>query len=752
MLRPPTVSLLCLVALLSCPSWSDAQPADLQISKSFRLESFEGGRHLRATGAVEAEQGDMRFSADVADYYRDEDLLVASGNVVFVSGDSRIAADRIEFNTRTRTGTFHNAWGAASIADRVDRSMFGTQEPDAYFYGELVEKLGPKKYRVSRGAFTTCVQPTPRWEIVSSSATITLDEYAILRNSVLRVKGVPLFYLPIMYYPIQEDDRATGFLIPTYGASTVRGQSLSNAFFWAIDRSQDATFFHDWFTQTGQGLGGEYRYVAAPGSEGYFRSYWLNEREATFTSGGVERATPARRSYEVRASAIQRLPGNLRARGNVDYFSDVTVQQLYQANLYEASRRQRAIGGNVAGSWGANAFSATVNLNEVFYGDTDSALYGGAPRVGYTRAARPILGAPLYFSAGTEFVSLVQRNRSGGVEIDRGLHRLAIGPGLRLPLSRWPFLSINSSVGWNLTYYSESLDEQSLQVPEPVWRNYVDMRTEFIGPVFNRIFSTPGNRYAERFKHVIEPAFNIQRVTQIDNYDRIPKLESYDYTYGGTTRMAYGLTNRLLARRRTDGQAREVLNASVWQTWYSDPRASQFDPAYASSFLGRAVSNFSPVMIGLRSSPTEQINGSLRIEYDHDLGEILSTRASGAFGWREWLQTTAGWSRRRIDATRSDNYFNAGTNLHLRNGRLGGHYNFDYDFFRSRLMQQRVLAFYNAQCCGVVVEYQTFNFVMFDPRFPVPRDRRINISFTLAGVGTFSNPFGSFGAGTGQRR
>ena len=56
-------------------------------------------------------------------------------------------------------------------------------------------------------------------------------------------------YLPIIYYPIKDDDRATGFLLPTYGSSTLRGQAISNAFFWAIGRSQDATFFHDWFTQ-----------------------------------------------------------------------------------------------------------------------------------------------------------------------------------------------------------------------------------------------------------------------------------------------------------------------------------------------------------------------------------------------------------------------------------------------------------------------------------------------------------------------
>ena len=100
----------------------------------------------------------------------------------------------------------------------------------------------------------------------------------MLKNAVLKVKDVPLFYLPAMYYPINKEDRSTGFLLPVYGTSTIRGTSFSNAFFWAINRSQDVTLMHDWFTRTGQGYGGEYRYVASAGSNGEFRMYRLNER------------------------------------------------------------------------------------------------------------------------------------------------------------------------------------------------------------------------------------------------------------------------------------------------------------------------------------------------------------------------------------------------------------------------------------------------------------------------------------------
>ena len=124
-----------------------------------------------------------------------------------------------------------------------------------YFWGELIEKRGPRNYVVTHGDFTTCVQPTPRWELGQRQVHINLDDYVIARNTVLRVKGVPMLFLPVMYYPMHKDGRSTGFLMPNFGTSMLRGTALSNAFFWAISRSQDATFFHDWFTRTGTGIG-----------------------------------------------------------------------------------------------------------------------------------------------------------------------------------------------------------------------------------------------------------------------------------------------------------------------------------------------------------------------------------------------------------------------------------------------------------------------------------------------------------------
>ena len=756
MARLTSIVLLCWVLSSSA---SEAQTIPGCNSLQFRIEQIDES-HIRLTGEVEITCAELKYYADEVDLFTETNELIASGNVVYTSGRSRIAADRAEFNTRTRTGTFYHAFGTSFIGDQVDRSMFGTLEPEAYFWGETLEKLGPRKYRITNGGFTTCVQPTPRWEISSSTVVLNLDDYAILRNAVLQVKGVPVFYLPVFYYPMQEDDRATGFLIPSYGTSTHRGHSLSNAFFWAINRSHDATLLHDWFSSTGQGAGGEYRYDRGAGSRGTARTYFLNERETTVIKpfGGTtnESVVPARRSYQIKGNATQVLGRSWIARGRVDYFSDVTVQQTFHTQVLEASRRARTLRGNVTGTWGASTLSGAIDWNETFFGDTESTLHGGAPRVSFNQSKRPIRGLPVYFSLGSSYAGVLHQTRSGDRTDDAGLTRLDLNPVVSVPFTSWPFLTINSSVGWRGTYWTERLDEQTGErIEDGTSRRYFDLQTRITGPVFVRILDTPGNRYAERFKHVIEPSVTLQRITAVDNFDQIVQLESADSIVGSTTRIAYGLYNRFYAKNNEG--AREIVNVAITQSYYTDARAAQFDQQFRTSFNRTAPSHFSPVALVVRTTLTNELNGTLRAEYDTKFSALRTIGAEGSVAWGGWLQATGGLSQRRFieelpgfnDPSRLDHYLNGSTTLRSPGNVIGGHYSFNYDLLRDGFLQQRILGYYNAQCCGVAVEFQMFDFERLGRRAPVARDRRFNISFTLAGIGTFSNFFGALGGGPG---
>ena len=208
----------------------------------------------------------------------DEKTMRARGSVLVIQEGLRVTADRAEMDRVTKLGTFYKAAGTARLTDReIQPSMFGTLEPELSFYAEKLEKLAPRKYRLTDGWFSTCLQANPRWNMQGSSGTVTLDEYVLLKNAVLRVKGVPVIYLPMLYYPLGEDDRSTGFLLPTYTASSVRGQGISNAFFWAINRSMDATFYHDYASKSGTGAAGEYRFVSGLGSRGNVKVSTIDE-------------------------------------------------------------------------------------------------------------------------------------------------------------------------------------------------------------------------------------------------------------------------------------------------------------------------------------------------------------------------------------------------------------------------------------------------------------------------------------------
>ena len=80
--------------------------------------------------------------------------LIAIGNVVFMTPTARISADSVVFNTKTRIGTFNVASGIAQLGERGERnrSMFGTLEPDVYFYGATIEKIGPDSTASRRAA------------------------------------------------------------------------------------------------------------------------------------------------------------------------------------------------------------------------------------------------------------------------------------------------------------------------------------------------------------------------------------------------------------------------------------------------------------------------------------------------------------------------------------------------------------------------------------------------------------------------
>jgi lipopolysaccharide assembly outer membrane protein LptD (OstA) len=750
---------------------SDAPPGDSTATLARLLggradrQELEGNR-MRFIGNVELQRPDsmVKFSADVVDVYFDENRLEARGNVVFAEADGRIAAERVEFDLTKGTGIFYDASGIMAMGKFANQRQFAGQEPDVYFYGEKIEKLPERKYRITKGAFTTCVQPTPRWELTSGSVSITLDDYAFARGTVLRVKGVPLLYLPVMYYPLQDDERATGFLLPTYGTSRYGGQSISNGFFWALGRSRDLTLMHNWLTRSGQGYGAEYRYIENAQSSGSLKIYRFSRKETNYGSNSTSLTLPANQSIDVQSAVNHRLTQQLRARARVDYFSDVYTQQLYYQNIYQATQSTRVIDGSVSGTFGRLSTSAQYSRNEYLNGPTSTTLYGSTPRLSASVAPQMLFGTPIYASANTEYAyipnrSMTQDTTTGkwNVTSDNSLGKWDLAPSIRVPLSRLTYLSANTSASYRSTFYSRSFDTTTNNLTsENLMRQFVTVRTELIGPVLTKIWDTPESGRTERMKHVIEPAFAVDYNTEFANEKRVPSTNDLtDRIVGGAARVTYGVTNRLFYRARptenAKGITREFVTLGVQQTYYTDPLASIYDTNYVSSHPKQV--SLSPVALTARYSPTLNFDTNGRVEYDVN-GNGMQTLSGGASINSVKSSANITFSRSRpTPSVQPSTFLSGSTGLRLRDGKVTSQYVINWDVARGYIVNQSIATSYMAQCCGIQAEFQNFNYQPGSglTSYGLTADRRFNLSLVLAGLGSISNFFGAFG-GTGTVR
>jgi hypothetical protein len=342
------------------------------------------------------------------------------------------------------------------------------------------------------------------------------------------------------------------------------------------------------------------------------------------------------------------------------------------------------------------------------------------------------------------------RKVPGMADINTGLTRLEVSPQIRYPFKRWPFFTVNSTLQWRDTYYTRSqLDSSNPLIPltvvdDDLNRQYFTVQAQAVGPVFNRVWDTPDNGYAERFKHTIEPVFTLERISSIDDslQARVIQNETSDRVVAGITSLVYSLNNRFYARRRV-GQSttpQEILSVAVWQKYYTDGRAAVNDPSVQTSAISRDADNkFSPLMLDVNAQPTPDFNSRVHAEFDSKFREPRLLTVNGTYAWTGRLRNTVGWTRKFLikqlegfnDPDRLDHYLNLETSTQTRDNRVGGSYTLYYDVLRSLLQQQSFSGFYNAQCCGLAVEYRIRH-------FGVTTDRSFFFSFSLAGLGNFS--------------
>ena len=749
--------------LFSAPNAFAQGPANPfgECPSRFKLEYIVWARDA-ATGETVL-SGSVTVICDGTEVYADEirwnDKTVSGrGNLLVVQEGLRVIADRMEIDRATKLGTFWSAYGTARLTDeQPDKNLFGTLEPEVMFRAERIERVGPRKYLMTNGWFTTCLQPEPRWAMTGSSGTITLDDSVSMRNVLFKVKGVPVLYAPYLYYPLEKEDRKTGFLIPTYSNSNIRGAGISAAFFWAINRSQDATVYWDGYWQFGQGVAVDYRYAATDRDAGNLRvnSFW---EQAMVLEDGTFR--PAKQSWDMRGTVNQALGRRFHLIGNVDYFSDTVTQQLYQQSARDFTTSSRRINFAVVGSVGKKVrmrLEGLYSQEDVFIDLTVARRLGRTPQVRAIFDRQAIKGTastdiPVYVTGFAEVANLDVRPDLNDPTKDQQHWRLDGRANISSTVVKRAWMSVTPSLTWRLTNWTESLDPITrVPVTTPLTRSLLDFTTNIIGPSFERVWRTPKNGYAGWFKHLIEPRVSMQWMTGFDAIGQVIQVDpGIDSIVGGTFASTYSLTNTILAGvRRADGNtsSRPIASVGIGQTYYTNALAGLSNTNY----LQPTAANFQPVWLNASVSPIDRVTGEFQL-YIHPIAKAVQSYSARGRITGDYVDFAGGWSKVQVipsvpgfnDPSRAAQYLNAITTVKLLGRKATVSYGFDWDIHTNLLLQQRVIASYIAQCCGFSVDYQVRGLGHLVTAGAPPVDRRWSFSVTLAGIGSFSNPFGSF--------
>src|SRR3954454_17200892 len=228
---------------------------------------------------------DMVISADEIQYNSDTNWAHAQGHVHlehFVTGD-KINADRAEYNLKTQSGKFYLVDGTAPSKIVASPTVLTTTNP-FYFQAQWAERI-KDRYILHEGFLTDCTVKKPWWTFEAPVFDVIPGQRAIARNTVFRLRGVPIFYLPYFYRPLGKNQCQSGFLTPNIGHSSLYGYIVGLGYYWAINRSYDTTIIGEYFTQRGPALRYDFRGKPNEVTDFDFNLYGVNDSQDSFING-----------------------------------------------------------------------------------------------------------------------------------------------------------------------------------------------------------------------------------------------------------------------------------------------------------------------------------------------------------------------------------------------------------------------------------------------------------------------------------
>ena len=682
----------------------------------------EPGEHA-LSGGFSVRFRDYRAWGDELFYDQETEQIRAEGSVVLIRGNEVLRGSRLELDLATET---------ASIFE-----VEGNLGADYFFTGAAVHKLSDERFTILDAQFTACEAEdgkVPDWSFRAKKVDVNANGYAKTRGVSFRAKKAPLVYLPYMLWPVKSS-RVSGFLMPKPGFSTRRGPSLGIGYFWAINRSYDATFNVDLYAGAPAGAensfserpfwgaGTEFRYRPGEGTQGIFDGYVIDDTERD------EKRWRMRWTHQSR-----QLPGGFRGVVRFEDVSDFDFFRDFERRVDRNSQRQLYSTAFMSGNWGNHSLNVQLDQRKTFISAEREIQLRQLPEIEYKLRSTRLGNLPLYAKLRSS-LHYLDTNRSARRTGRYARANLQPEVSVPLPLATW--FSVSLTAGGHLTWYGDSLmtvqERRAARSDtdfrgEDLLRLVPTARAEIVGPGFSRIFELgEGGRFS-RMKHVIEPRIVYAYFDDFEDRLRIPLFDEIDNLRGHNV-ARFSLFNRLLAKPADPGQggAFEILSVEFFRNLSLDSEK----PLLRSRDRSLTSQN-GPIGALLRFNPSRRTGVRFDALYDTLFSQFSSTGISATVGVSDTSSLGLRWAVRRnpeLDKTRR-HHAQVSAGLELIPSKLRLNTMVSYDIEQRVLQMQRHVIDYQACCFGLRLEVANF-------RTTLRQDTQYRLLVTLKSVGAF---------------
>lgn len=726
------------------------------------------------TGGVTVYYENYILRADRVTYRQSTGELDADGHLQLTGGplDASVQASRGTMMLQAHTARFFDVNGSLGVHRTSNGVVYTTPNP-FLFHGRVLMQDGEDRYRIIDGSMTNCRLPHPDWQIIAHSIHVD-NGNATVTNSGFKLLGVPIFYLPYLKHPVTTEGRVSGLLIPVLGNDSIRGYTVGEQYYWAINRSMDMVIGGEYFSKRGYAPSGDFRYKGfgldhltvrwnALFDRGFHQIITSGPQAGTVElvkQGGTDIAAEGRRDFSPKT----------RLAGNVEYLSSY-VYRLVFADIYSQAVNSQVLS-DVAlthvnrGLVPSASFERFQTFASTKTGDEVRILH--LPNLRLDAVDEPLRGTPLYWGLGSS-VGYLSRSEPGFHA--RNIGRLDLHPVASAPFSLggWTFTPRG---GLRSTLYnareSQDLTGTNGGIPtisrDPLYRFDAEASLDARGPAVVKDFVL--GRWNRTLRHVIEPELNYSFVGGIGTQARSVPLMDTDDIATDTNEFGYSLVQRFYLKPLhptpcpTDPSSTCALTPREWASW----RISQkyfLDPNFGGALIPNqrnvfnttldlsgiafltSARNLSPVVSRLRF---EAIN-NLRIEWDMDYDPHSGrVEADNVYAGYSWGNTTVGLGHSMLNAVDEQAgvasliqsqqiepflYVGAQNHAGFNLAANGG-----YDFVQHSLQYAGVQAVYNFDCCGLTLGYRRFQLGLGTLNSASRDETQWLYSFTLANFGS----------------